>query len=86
MRDTPNEHLDTCDNCSHCCAQATPESAIFERAMLDRVPLDELVPPGSGRRALSTASGRLVLLGDAAHAMHSGPGQVGRASVDWLAW
>jgi hypothetical protein len=56
--------------------QATPESEIFERAMIDRIPLDEL---GAG---LVGAGGRLVLLGDAAHAMHSGPGQGGRMGFE----
>ncbi|KAL6758981.1 hypothetical protein V8C86DRAFT_2585754 [Haematococcus lacustris] len=56
--------------------QATPEADIFERAMLDRIPLDEL---GAG---LTAAGGRLLLLGDAAHAMHSGPGQGGRMAFE----
>ncbi|KAL6761566.1 hypothetical protein V8C86DRAFT_2531749 [Haematococcus lacustris] len=56
--------------------QATPEADIFERAMLDRIPLDEL---GAG---LSGAGGRLLLLGDAAHAMHSGPGQGARMAFE----
>jgi hypothetical protein len=44
--------------------------------MIDRIPLDEL---GAG---LVGAGGRLVLLGDAAHAMHSGPGQGGRMAFE----
>jgi 2-polyprenyl-6-methoxyphenol hydroxylase-like FAD-dependent oxidoreductase len=55
--------------------QATPESAIFERAMYDRVPLDEL--PGNRHNGMVSAGGRVFLLGDAAHAMYPGPGQVG---------
>jgi len=56
--------------------QATPESAIFERGLLDRVPLDEL---GAG---LASAGGRVLLLGDAAHAMHPGPGQGARTAFE----
>ncbi|GFH12919.1 uncharacterized protein HaLaN_08700, partial [Haematococcus lacustris] len=56
--------------------QATPEADIFERAMLDRIPLDELCA------GLSGAGGRLLLLGDAAHAMHSGPGQGARMAFE----
>lgn len=44
--------------------------------MIDRIPLDEL---GAG---LVGAGGRMVLLGDAAHAMHSGPGQGGRMAFE----
>jgi 2-polyprenyl-6-methoxyphenol hydroxylase-like FAD-dependent oxidoreductase len=44
--------------------------------MIDRIPLDEL---GAG---LVGAGGRLVLLGDAAHAMHSGSGQGGRMAFE----
>jgi hypothetical protein len=65
-----------------CALQATPEALIYERAMCDRVPLDELPRLGgdSGRTAtMASDSGRLVLLGDAAHAVHPSMGQV-RAS------
>jgi hypothetical protein len=56
--------------------QATPESDILERAMLDRIPLDQL---GAG---LVGPGGRLVLVGDTAHTMHSGPGQGGRMASE----
>lgn len=42
--------------------EATDESAIFERAIWDRLPLTKWSSPG----------GHVVLLGDAAHAMHPG--------------
>jgi 2-polyprenyl-6-methoxyphenol hydroxylase-like FAD-dependent oxidoreductase len=44
--------------------------------MIDRIPLDEL------RTGLVGAGGRLVLLGDAAHAMHSGPAQGARMGFE----
>lgn len=56
----------------HAAVEATPESSIYERAMLDRVPLESWGSPG----------GRVVLLGDAAHAMHSGPGQGARTAFE----
>ncbi len=52
--------------------QATPESIIFERALYDRLPLSRWSSPG----------GRLLLLGDAAHAMHPGPGQGARSAFE----
>jgi 2-polyprenyl-6-methoxyphenol hydroxylase-like FAD-dependent oxidoreductase len=52
--------------------QETDESAIYERGMLDRLPLD----------SWSTASSRVVLLGDAAHAMYAGPGQGARTAFE----
>lgn len=72
---------------------ATPEEAIFERAMLDRVPLDELDVGGTGSTDGSSTGGtvvqrmysrdaRVVLIGDAAHAMHSGPGQGARTAFE----
>jgi 2-polyprenyl-6-methoxyphenol hydroxylase-like FAD-dependent oxidoreductase len=63
-------------NCSCGSLQATPESDIFERAMIDRLPLDDL------HASLVGAGGQLVLLGDSAHAMHSGPGQGGRMAFE----
>jgi 2-polyprenyl-6-methoxyphenol hydroxylase-like FAD-dependent oxidoreductase len=42
--------------------EETDESAIFERATWDRLPL----------KSWSAAQGRVVLMGDAAHAMYSG--------------
>jgi hypothetical protein len=59
--------------------QATPEALIYERAMCDRVPLDEVPSPDekAGTAApMASKSGRLLLLGDAAHAMHPSAGQV----------
>lgn len=52
--------------------EATDESAIYERAMWDRLPLP----------AWSAAGGHVVLLGDAAHAMYSGPGQGARTAFE----
>jgi 2-polyprenyl-6-methoxyphenol hydroxylase-like FAD-dependent oxidoreductase len=52
--------------------EATDESAIYERAMWDRLPLP----------CWSAAAGRVVLLGDAAHAMYSGPGQGARTAFE----
>eukprot|EP00879_Flechtneria_rotunda_P016255 GHRR01017007.1.p1 GENE.GHRR01017007.1~~GHRR01017007.1.p1 ORF type:complete len:385 (+),score=114.10 GHRR01017007.1:670-1824(+) len=52
--------------------EATDESAIYERAMLDSLPL----PKWTG------AGGRVVLLGDAAHAMYTGPGQGARMAFE----
>lgn len=52
--------------------RATPESLIFERALYDRLPLSRWSSPG----------GRLLLLGDAAHAMHPGPGQGARSAFE----
>jgi hypothetical protein len=66
----------TCPVASDTLPQATPESEIFERATIDRVPLDEL---GAG---MVGAGGRLVLLGDAAHAAHNGPGQGARMAFE----
>ena len=71
--------------------QATPEEAIFERAMLDRIPLDELPPSpaavqvqqGARVHAGPSSKGcRVVLLGDALHAAHTGPGQGARAAFE----
>ncbi|PNH10702.1 Zeaxanthin epoxidase, chloroplastic, partial [Tetrabaena socialis] len=52
--------------------EATPEASIFERALYDRLPLGRWASPG----------GRVVLLGDAAHAMHPGPGQGARSAFE----
>ncbi|KAG2490583.1 hypothetical protein HYH03_010977 [Edaphochlamys debaryana] len=52
--------------------EATPEAAIFERAMYDRLPLERWASPG----------GRVVLLGDSAHAMYPGPGQGARSAFE----
>jgi len=75
--------------------QATPEASIFERAMLDRIPLDEIPPRGkangssssssnsnAGRSQLASPGNRVVLLGDAMHAAHSGPGQGARSAFE----
>ncbi|KAG2450909.1 hypothetical protein HYH02_004741 [Chlamydomonas schloesseri] len=51
---------------------ATPESSIFERALYDRLPLDDWAAPGR----------RVVLLGDSAHGMHPGPGQGARTAFE----
>ncbi len=56
--------------------QATPESLIFERGIYDRVPLDEL-----GAK-LTSPNGRVILLGDAAHAMHSSTGLGARMAYE----
>lgn len=56
--------------------QATPESIIFERALSDRIPLDQL------EATMVSPGGRVVLLGDAAHAMHTGPGQGARMAFE----
>jgi len=52
--------------------EATDEAAIFERATWDRVPLS----------SWSAAGGRVLLMGDAAHAMYSGPGQGARTAFE----
>lgn len=50
----------------------TDEDAIYERATWDRLPL----------KSWSAAGGRVVLLGDAAHAMYSGRESWRRTSVN----
>ncbi|KAF5831457.1 hypothetical protein DUNSADRAFT_13132 [Dunaliella salina] len=73
--------------------QATPETSIFERAILDRIPLDELPPwgdlqgsnagnPEKSRSPLASPGNRVVLLGDALHAVHPGPGQGARSAFE----
>jgi salicylate hydroxylase len=52
--------------------EATPAAAIYERRILDLPPLP----------AWSSPSGRVVLLGDAAHAMHPGPGMGARSAFE----
>lgn len=60
-------HAVPCCDCQE--VEATDESAIYERATWDRLPLDKW----------SAADGRVLLLGDAAHAMYSGEGGPCRA-------
>ena len=52
----------------------TDESAIYERATWDRLPL----------KSWSAAGGRVVLMGDAAHAMYSGGEALRAANMHWL--
>ncbi len=57
--------------------QATPESSIYERAICDRLPLDELGVPMH-----SPKGGRVVLVGDAAHPLHPGLAQGARLAFE----
>eukprot|EP00897_Mesotaenium_endlicherianum_P007701 jgi/Mesen1/695/ME000109S_10908 len=52
--------------------EATEESLIFERRIMDRLPADRW----------SDAGGHVVLLGDAAHAMYPGPGEGARTAFE----
>jgi 2-polyprenyl-6-methoxyphenol hydroxylase-like FAD-dependent oxidoreductase len=52
--------------------QQTPDSAVYERRILDLPPLP----------AWSSSSASVVLLGDAAHAIHPGPGMGARSAFE----
>ncbi|KAI5063100.1 hypothetical protein GOP47_0021647 [Adiantum capillus-veneris] len=52
--------------------EATDEKAIFERKIMNRLPLDKW----------SDADGSVLLIGDAAHAMYVGPGQGARTAFE----
>ena len=52
--------------------EAAPEEGIFERTMMDHLPLERW----------ATDDGRVVLLGDAAHAMHTQPGLGARSAFE----
>lgn len=62
--------LSVCAVCQE--VEDTDESAIYERATWDRLPLDKW----------SAADGRVLLLGDAAHAMYSGEDQTLQGAIN----